>query len=148
MLNNEVNDKVFGIMTYKHRWIKKEKINFWNHSYELTIAAKAYSNKPITDEQRKSYEYFKKNISTLSEETAKKLCNYINIDIEELDIKGINKKRVEAIEDLNNIVFPKTILFKQDGEIIILCDYIFDEENGLGIKVYPSLKIGTQDLFL
>ena len=129
-------------------WIKREKINFWNHSYEITIAAKAYSNKPITDEQRKSYEYFKKNISTLSEETAKKLCNYINSDSEELDIKGINKKRVEAIEDLNNIVFPKTILFKQDGEIIILCDYIFDEENGLGIKVYPSLKIGTQDLFL
>ena len=94
MLNNEVNDKVFGIMTYKHRWIKREKINFWNHSYEITIAAKAYSNKPITDEQRKSYEYFKKNISTLSEETAKKLCNYINSDSEELDIKGINKKNV------------------------------------------------------
>ena len=92
MLNNEVNDKVFGIMTYKHRWIKKEKINFWNHSYELTIAAKAYSNKPITDEQRKSYEYFKKNISTLSEETAKKLCNYINSDSEELEYVRENIK--------------------------------------------------------
>lgn len=148
MLNKEVNDQVFGAMIYKHRWVKKEIIDFWNQSYDITIAAKAYSNKPITDEQHKSYNYFKKNVSSLSEETAKEVYKYINSYTDTLCTEFMNGKKVSSISDLKNIVFPKTVLFKQDGEIIILCDYVFDEEHGLGIKVYPSLEVAPQDVFL
>lgn len=132
-------DSAFGNMEYKHRWIKKETITFFEKKCEVTIAAKAYNEKPITDEQRKSYKKFKFEISELSEKAKSEVISYIS--------KNENKIILNDIE-LNNIIKLKTVLFIQDGTTILLCESSLDEENGIGIQLYPCLQVGPQDLFL
>ena len=132
-----VNDNVMGTMTYNHLWQKTDNIIFWNKSINVTINVKAYRKAPITDVQRKSYEYFKENISKISAESQKMLIDYFTQLNRTIDIKTLNDE-----------ITLKNILFDKDGSVILFCDDAKDIENGIAIKVYPSYNIGTQDMFL
>lgn len=134
-------DDVFGKMTYNHRWYKIEEMEFFGKKWPVTIAAKAYSEKPITKEQRQSYRQYKndeqKNQTIISE----RLIEYIN----NLEIAALYIKQKE---ELQKVVIPRTLLFKQDGTTILLLDCVWDVDCGIGIKLYPNFAIGIQDLFL
>lgn len=142
------NDSVFGEMCYKHRWYKKQYMNIFGKEWEITIAAKAYSGKAITENQRKNYLLFMENekeyVKTISEE----LKAYVNDNFHELAVYWTGAKMIENIEDLSQIVIPKTLLFKPDGSVIMLLDCEWDVENGIGVKLMPELVTGVQDLFL
>lgn len=142
------NDPVFGVMEYKHRWIKKQMISAFGKKWEVTIAAKAYSGKPITGEQQRAYEKFFENENAEIDTIEKSILSYVNDNIKELSMQWIGARKVYQTSELAQIVTPKTILFKQDGTTIILLDCVWDAEAGLAVEVYPEIKIGSQDLFL
>ena len=48
-MNNYIDDPVFGHMEYRHRWFKTDEYEMFGKKWTLTVAAKAYSGKPITD---------------------------------------------------------------------------------------------------
>lgn len=142
------NDAVFGAMQYKHRWIKKQSISMFERVWEVTVAAKAYSGKPITKEQQEAYKQFSKNEKIEIATIEKSILSFVNDNIKELSAEWIGARKMNHIADLAQVVTPKTILFKQDGTTIILLDCVWDIEAGLAVKLYPEVQIGSQDLFL
>lgn len=147
-MEKRCTDPIFGDMRYNHRWYKKEKINLFNRQWDITVAAKAYSQKPITNEQQKSYSYFCDNIEKLINEIENNLKEYINLNLQQLETNWIGARVIDSSNDLAQIVTPKTLLFKQDGTIILLLDCIWDKEHGVAVKVWPNFEVGIQDLFL
>ena len=134
-------DEIFGEMTYKHRWYKTEEMEFFGKKWPVTIAAKAYSEKPITEKQRQSYGQYKKDEQRSQTIITEKLIEYIN----NLEIAGLFIKQKE---ELQKVVTPRTLLFKQDGTTILLLDCVWDADCGIGIKLYPGFARGIQDLYL
>ena len=137
----EKNNNVFGKMYFNHGWKKKQSITLFNKSYTVNISASAYTNEVITEEQEKSYSIFMNKQNKLLNKAELELKKYINKNID-------NIPKINDIEEISNYVFPKTILFKKDGSIIILLDCDWDIEHGIGIKIYPKFSIGIQDIFL
>lgn len=147
-METSCNDAVFGVMQYKHRWIKKQIISAFGKEWEVTVAAKAYSGKPITKEQQDAYKRFSVKESTETATIEKTILSYVNDNIKELSVAWVGARKISAFTDLAQVVTPKTILFKQDGTTIMLLDCVWDVESGLAVELYPEVKIGSQDLFL
>lgn len=140
-MDMKCNDPVFGEMIYKHRWQKSETINMFGKNFDIVIAAKAYSEKPITKEQQDSYKNFKKNELKILNEVSLKITEYINSNKEDI---LINDTKLE----LPKLLTPKTLLFKQEGDAILLFDCVWDIEHGIGVNITSNFEIGSQDIFL
>ena len=141
-------DAVFGEMTYKHRWYKTQSESFFGREYVIKIAAKAYSEKPITDEQRDGYRQYTEKKDEYAKIVGEQLMRYVNANLQELAGEWVGARRVENITDLAGIVTPKTLLFKQDGTTLLLLECAWDMENGIAVKLSPEIMTGSQNLFL
>lgn len=141
-------DAVFGEMKYKHRWYKMDKIDLFGKAWEVTVAAKAYSGKPISDAQRNSYKKFLVSQDAFSAKISEMIMCFINQNCEELSATWFGARMVKAANDLSEIVRPRTLLFMQDGAALILLDCPWDEEHGLAVQFIPEFAIGSQDIFL
>ncbi|WP_104803264.1 DUF6985 domain-containing protein [Blautia marasmi] len=141
-------DNVFGEMSYKHRWCKKQSISMFGEDWTITIAAKAYSGKPITEEQQKAYSYFMNNEKRMMDTVGEQLKSYVNENLSSLAEYWISARTIVNISELAQMVTPKTLLFKQDGTTIMLLDCVWDIEGGMAVKLAPNIVVGSQDLFL
>ncbi|MCC8152373.1 MAG: hypothetical protein LIO96_13270 [Lachnospiraceae bacterium] len=141
-------DAVFGEMTYKHRWVRKQDEIIFGKKYEITVAAKAFSGKPITDEQRSAYQEFTKKKSVYFDMAGTLLIEYINSNLKEMAQYQTDAGCMEDAVELSRVVTPKTLLFKQDGTMLLLLECIWDEEDGMAVQLLPEAKVGRQDLFL
>lgn len=141
-------DEAFGEMIYKHRWYKKQQIELFGKSWLITIAAKAYLNKSITRAQREAYEIFLKKEKFYLSLVEKQLKRYINDNVQEWAVYWQDARHVDSINELAEMVTPTTLLFKQDGEAIILLDCVWDLDHGVAVELFPSVAVGPQDLFL
>lgn len=141
-------DNAFGEMSYKHRWYKQQSISMFGKDWTITIAAKAYSGKPITKEQRKAYTAFCKNEKDMVNTIGEQLKSYVNENLNSLAEYWIGARAVFNVNELVQMVTPKTILFKQDGTTLALLDCVWDIENGIAVKLTPTIDVGSQDLFL
>ena len=148
MDETKCNDAVFGEMSYKHRWYKKENIELFGISWEMTIVAKAYKGKAITEEQQKSYSLFIEKEKKYVDLIAETIKNYVNTNVQELAEVWVSARKIEDTGDIAQIVTPKTLLFKQDGTTVMLFDCVWDIESGIGVKIIPELAIGSQDIFI
>ena len=147
-MNATCIDAVFGEMTYKHRWYKEQSIKIFAKEWTITVVAKAYSGKPITKAEQKSYMEFmeskEKTISLVEEQ----LKQYINANLIELSEYWMGARRVERVDDLASILTPRTLLFAQDGTTILLFDCAWDVENGVAVRISPEMTVGSPDCFL
>lgn len=140
-------DPVFGEVQYKHRWYKKSSLSLFDREWNITIAAKAYSGKPITNQQRESYQQFHDRFSEMAAIISNQLIKYINDHCEEFAAFWIGARRISATHELAQIVIPKTLLIHQDGTLLLLLDCPWDE-HGIAIQLLPDACIGPQDIFL
>lgn len=142
------NDAVFGEMSYKHRWYKQQKIYMFGKEWDITVAAKAYSGKPITEDEQNAYKNFKENEAKMVTIIGEQLKQYVNGNIQDLATYWMGARSVNQIVELAQMATPKTLLFKQDGTTVMLLDCVWDEESGIAVKLAPEVAIGSQDLFL
>lgn len=142
-MEKKCKDLIFGEMIYKHIWQKAETINMFGKNFNIVIAAKAYSEKPITKEQQDNYKNFKKNETKILDEVSAKMNEYINSNKEWI----LNNLDNNIKLDLLKLLTPKTLLFNQNGDTILLFDCVWDE-HGIGIDITSGYKIGSQDIFL
>ena len=141
-------DSVFGEKAYKHRWYKQQSLSMFGREWTITIAAKAYSGKPITEEQQKAYSYFMRNEKEMIDIIGEQLKCYVNENLSTLAEYWISARNVTNISELAQMVTPKTLLFKQDGSTLMLLDCVWDVESGMAVKLTPNIEVGSQDLFL
>lgn len=143
----KVIDTVFGEMTYRHRWYKEITLSIFAKEWKVTLAAKAYLEKPITNEQRVSYSAFLQKKQKYIDIIEKLVMEYINDNCEELAETWMGARNIGSTEELNQIVVPKTLLIKQDGTTLLLLDCPWDE-HGLAVQFIPETSIGSQDSYL
>ncbi len=75
-------DRVFGEMTYKHRWYKQQSVTMFGKSWNIKVVAKAYSGKRITEEQRRAYRIFSEKEEEVLKRVGEKLKSYVNDSLE------------------------------------------------------------------
>ena len=147
-MEKKCNDAVFGEMTYKHRWYKKQQVSLFNKEWNITIAAKAYSGKPITEAQQNSYSKFIEGEKEMTAIIGEKLKEYINTNVLDLAEYWLGARKISSITELSQVVEPRTLLFKQDGTTILLLDCVWDKEHGIAVELIPEVTVGSQDIFL
>ena len=143
----KVTDAIFGEMTYKHRWFKDYTLQLFEKEWCVTLVAKAYSGKPITDEQRTSFTTFQENEKEYANIAGNLVMEYINANCEELAATWLGARMVSNIEGLNQIVVPKTLLIKQDGTTVLLLNCPWDE-HGLAVQFIPEIRIGREEIYV
>lgn len=142
------NDPIFGKMSYKHRWFKQDKFYLFGADWTVSVVARAYSGRPITDRQRESYKRFIEQMDLIADDVSELIMEHVNSNCEEFAAAWPGARMVNCAEDLQSIVRPTSLVFNQDGSVLILFDCVWDEEHGLGVQVFPDYKIGSQDVFL
>ena len=106
-MNNYIDDPVFGHMEYRHRWFKTDEYEMFGKKWTLTVAAKAYSGKPITDAERASYQKFQENQQETLALLSQKVTDYINNNLEELRFNWPAAKKVQDVSALSAIIMPR-----------------------------------------
>ena len=146
-MGTTVKDRAFGEMEYKHGWVKKQEVTLQGKIYNLTIRASAYTGEKICEEQRGGYRYFKDNVRKISDLCGEQIIGYVKAHMDDLAVNFPAIAEISA-NNLSEYVTPRTVLFGRDGSVVLLYDAKWDEENGLGVEVYPEVKVGQQDEFL
>lgn len=144
-MGEKITDSIFGEMEYDYGWTKKQEIHFLDKVFIIEIFASAYIGELITKKQRDNYKYFMENKEKINSELPKVIQNYINENIEDIRLYF---PEIDDIKKLSDIVRPNALLFDLKGRIVFLCDVSWDEENGIGIEVFPEYKVDIQDIFL
>jgi len=146
-MDDVVRDRTFGEVSYKHAWIKKQDVMLLGKERQIKIMAAAYTGEKICEEQRQGYRYFLEHLSTISEQCRDAIYEYVDSNREDLSVQYPQIKEFTK-GNLSEFVTPRTALFARDGSIIILFDAKWDEENGIGVEVYPDVWVGLQDMFI
>ena len=147
-MNTICVDPVFGEMTYKHKWYKVQSEFIFGKKCTITIAAKAYSGKSITDQQRVAYQQYVERKDEYLKIAEDQLIQYVNSNLRELANYWMSARKIRSVTELSEIVTPKTLLFKQDGTFLLLLECVWDVENGIAVKLAPEVAVGSQYLFL
>lgn len=104
-----------------------KKISVWGREFELKIVFDCFNGEEILPEQQDSLNVFlDKAESLLSDSQA----------IEKYCIENSNGKVSAPIDNIFKYVIPTTIYVKRSTEmreIVILCNYRFDDENGCAL---------------
>lgn len=140
-----LTDQVFGKLTRKGKynsWHKYEKHTILGQTVNVQILVKA---EVISDKQRNSYEYFKKNVKGLDNAMRKELEVYAKATDAALsdDDYKYDPKHLDQLE-------IKTVLFDDDFEssdpkieamgFAVLGECAWDEEHGFGVGVFIDGK--------
>lgn len=140
---NIINDLVFGKMEYEHCWQKKEDIFLFGKKYKVFIVANAYTGQEISNAQRESYKWFGNcenwNNGSIEEALKKYLKDYYSYNND--DCNKIFNDNVDSMFQIT------TVLIQQEGNVLLLFEFLLDEENGLAVQIYPQIDVGSQDLF-
>ena len=132
----KINDKIFGEMTYKHSWTKRDKFIFLNKEYEINIVAQAYKGDDILETQQNNFVQFQEFLNKNAETIKEKLVKYLK------EIFDINTK-------LDDILEPTSVIFERDNSWGVLFECDCDIENGLAVFIKNGeIKVGSQDDFL
>ena len=140
-------DPVFGEVQYKHRWYKKSSLFLFDREWNITVSVKAYSRRPITNQQQESYQQFCNRYSEMAAILSTQLIEYINEHCEEFAAYWSGARMVTAAYELAQIVTPKTLLIHPDGTLMLLLDCPWDE-HGIAVQLLPDVCTGPQDVFL
>lgn len=134
----KIENKVFGKLIYDYQWEKQEAINFWGKEFTLTIIVEALPDEKITEVQEKNYQSVKQNDEILNAEDFNLIKKYL-FENYEFDISNY--------EDLFNHANPQSVLYKQNGKVVVLFD-LNEDELGFGIEIIPNKSIGVQDFYI
>ena len=147
-MNNYINDPVFGHMEYHHRWYKTDEYEMFERRWQISVVAKAYSGKPITEAERTSCRKFQENKQATLNLLAEKVIEFINENFDVLRFNWPAAKKIQDASELSTVLMPTSLLFKQDGTTLLLFECAWDTDAGFAVQIYPDWEMGRQDLFL
>ena len=138
----EINDLIFGEMTYDYQWEKEDDVILWGKSFHVQIIVQSDDddNPSILDIQKKAYCFFKENIVRLEKTGCDALLDYIN------NILGFSDCDANNFLDNNT---PTAIFFSITGEWGILFESDYDSGNGIAL-MYSGEQwiVGPQDILI
>lgn len=115
-----------------------KKIKFCGREFELKVLYEAYGNDKILPKQKEALNLF---VDTFSQslECSKELKKYI-VEHDGDMVHG-------EIDNIFKYVIPVSLFVKRNEQVVIMCNYKFDMENGLGIVYEDGCceKVLSQD---
>lgn len=138
----EINDLIFGEMTYDYQWEKEDDVILWGKSFHVQIIVQSEDdNTPdILDIQRDAYCFFKKNITQLENMGCATLLDYVN-NVLEISECGENNFLEYNI--------PTAIFFSVTGEWGILFESEYDSEDGIALMFSDGQWVaGPQEILI
>lgn len=123
-----------------------QKFTIWGKPFELPVKYNRYTNKEPVQQQYDEFEKFVKNNSVIDAGLAEIKAYCLKRDLENIPSGVIN--------DIFEYVKPKAIYVDIviKGEVLIglMCDYIFDEDDGIAVvfKDGKFLEVGSQNIVL
>ena len=86
---DKINDPVFGDLEYNQKegyWTKKDSINIWGvNGFKIDLMVKCGEDEEITEEQRKAYKSFFKNLERYQKEIPSTLLAYYKDHYEDIE---------------------------------------------------------------
>ncbi len=138
----EINDPVFGVMSYDYQWEKFEDLSLWGKPYHIQIIAQSSSDDEteISEIQRTAYLQFKERFASLAESGLQKLLAYCR---DTLEIADCN------VETFWKNSQPSSVFFAVTGEWGILFESEFDSEDGIAL-MFSSEQwvVGPQEILI
>lgn len=108
-MNNYINDPVFGHMEYHHRWYKTDEYEMFERRWQISVVAKAYSGKPITEAERASYKRFQENKQAMLNLLAEKVIEFINENFDVLRFNWPEAKKIQDASELSTVLMPTSL---------------------------------------
>ena len=146
----EINDNVFGKLTYDVSYEKYETKILLGKEAEYRIVVVAYEGQEILDVQREAYKTYLDNEALYMEKIPQLLLDYyldIYDDILEFcDMpKKYDKKHINT-KTILDLMAIQTIIFDREGNFGYLCDVGWDDDNGIAIILSgDEITIGEED---
>ena len=107
-------------MEYHHRWYKTDEYEMFGKRWQISVVAKAYSGKPITEAERTSCRKFQENKQATLNLLAEKVIEFINENFDVLRFNWPAAKKIQDASELSTVLMPTSLLFKQDGTTLLL----------------------------
>lgn len=124
--------------------MSKIKCTIWGRTFELPVDYDLFEGEKILEAQKDAVSYLVSAMPTslTSTETIVNYCRKID-----------NELLPKAVENVFRYVMPTSFYVKRNAKkrvIALLCNYRFDEENGIAIVFENEklAKIGPQDIIL
>ncbi|MBS2967918.1 hypothetical protein J9317_03900 [Metabacillus sp. KIGAM252] len=160
-MSEEINHEVFGKITFRHGWRKKDfELEMFGKIQLIEIVIDAEEDGDFEVEQEHSYTEFMKDLNKRVNDAEKSVFNYYQehvLSYREQFGTDADKlaPNINSVEELGNLVVPKQIFFpmifdEDRREAGFICDCSWDIELGLGIKfVNESIEeVGAQDILI
>ena len=105
-------------------------VNVWGRDFELEIRYEASEGEDVLPAQTEALNHFFNSADeVLSDPDAViKYC-----------LSNNPKEITEPVNNIFKYVIPFAILIKRDNNVVLLCDYKFDYENGIAIVFYKNI---------
>lgn len=127
----DLKHPVLGDLYFDYGWKRLGEIKLKSHVFPITYIFEAFQNESITPQQVESYQYVDAKKDELENRIGTLLQDYIKTE-------GVQNASVE----------PQALLFKQGGELGLLCNCSWDIENGIVVILKPIEKVTIQDSFI
>ena len=133
-----LENAVFGKMSYDFQWEKKDNVVLFGTNITVTTVVEALPGESISKIQEDNYNKVKETDSLITDKHLGKIIDYLN--------KTYKKTFTNSLEILNYVKL-QTLLFKQNGKVVLLF-LLPDDDLGMGIEIIPNFSIGVQDLYI
>lgn len=144
----KMNDKVFGELSYSTAWKSLYDITLFKKPYTISLIVEENDDesKNIREEQRDSYVFFLKNISSIEKTIEHILISYTKEFLSEYNREAEDEDTIKKSIEPTAIIFPMVL---DDGDVNFgfLFESKFDPENGIGIQyLNGDYEVSTQDI--
>ncbi len=133
-----LENAVFGKMSYDFQWEKKDNVVLFGTNITVTTVVEALPGESISKIQEDNYKKVKETDSLITDKHLGKIIDYLN--------KTYKKTFTNSLEILNYVKL-QTLLFKQNGKVVLLF-LLPNDDLGMGIEIIPNFSIGVQDLYI
>lgn len=132
-----MEDKVFGTLSFRFGWTKKEQIRFFDKLYDVRIRTSSLKDELPTEIQQHSYLSFEAEKNTICEKAKILIGNFIDVNKEQIS----EQLGIQAIENLATLLTPYEVLFFKNGKYAILFQTKWSESDMCILCDGANLKV-------
>lgn len=133
----EINDSAFGHLVFDYGWVGAHSLRLFEMTYDVVLRASAFEGECLSDSQRKAMESFSKRESEILAAAETEIRKYLGGGFEDMSNMDIRKR-----------IQPAELVFSYEGDVVLLCNTSYNDENDLGVRLLPTIQAGPQSTFL
>ena len=128
----ELDDELFGKMTYDNAWEKSETITMFGKERNFKIVLQCFEDEEITEAQRDAYKTYLENYNKYEKDIPNKMLEFYLQNYEEFKenfkvTEECDKDHVNE-DTIKRMIKPKYLYINQEGDFGIIFDTIWGND--------------------